>query len=155
MANRVDNLRIENARLIFRNLEGRADRYNKAGKKTFGVVIEDEETAEQLRRDGWNVKVRPPREEGDAPRYHIPVEARYDNYPPKIYIVTDKAKVLQDEENLRNLDYAELENVDLTLTPSVWTDDEGVQHVKAYLKNMYVTIEKDEFADKYEGLEEM
>ena len=146
----IENLKIENARIIFKNFEGRKDAYNKNGVKTFSVVIEDPETAEALAADGWNVKMRPPREEGDPPRYHLPVTVSFRNYPPKIVMITNRAKVQLDENTIANLDHAEIEKADLIISPYFW-DVNGSSGVKAYLKTMYVTIEQDEFADKYEA----
>lgn len=34
---------MENARLIFRNFEGREEQYNRKGDRNFGLVIEDAE----------------------------------------------------------------------------------------------------------------
>jgi hypothetical protein len=154
----MENLKIEDARIIFRNFAGVETRYNRAGNRNFCVIVDDADIAQQLISDGWNVKTLAPRDEDEEPRYYIPAAVSYKNIPPKIYLICGRSKVLLDEDTVGELDTADIVNVDVILRPYCWDLGNGKSGVKAYVKTMYVTIEKDEFADKYaeeESPEEM
>ena len=156
--NRVnDNLVIENAHLLFRSFSGRESKYNRAGQRNFCVYIEDPDDAKRLEEDGWNIRVRAPREEGEEPRYYLQVAVSFENIPPTVYMITKRKKVRLDEESIDTLDFAEIRNVDLTIRPYNWVIQEGTKNeksgVKAYLRSLYVVIEEDEFAEKYAGEE--
>ena len=137
-----------NARIIFRNFSGEETKYNRAGDRNFGVIIDDKNVADELAAAGWNVKVLPSRDEDEEPKHWIKVAARFDNIPPKVFKICGRVKTQLDEESVGSLDYDELANVDVTISGFKW-DVNGKQGIKAYLKVMYATLVNDELAAKY------
>lgn len=149
--NNIENIKIENARIVFRNLSGKPDKFNpQGGKRSFSVVIEDPEFANELKREGWNIKQFNPSPDSDEePAHFISVKVSYNNIPPHIYLCTSKNKTLLNEDTVGQLDYAEISNVDIVITPYQY-EMSGRSGISAYVKTMYVTVVEDEFASKYE-----
>ena len=126
--NNIENIKIENARIVFRNLSGKPDKFNpQGGKRSFSVVIEDTEFANELKREGWNIKQFNPSPDSDEePAHFISVKVSYNNIPPHIYLCTSKNKTLLNEDTVGQLDYAEISNVDIVITATnhvSWGDD--------------------------------
>lgn len=153
----IKNIVADDATIIWRNFAGNPDNFNpKGGKRQFNLVI-DPADVDDLIDEGWNIKHREPREgvEGDT-LYYLPVRVNYEGKrPPKIYLITErkKKKTLLDESTVASLDYAEIINVDLVVSPYPWSFN-GKSGISAYLQTMYVTIAEDEFADKYGDYDE-
>ena len=151
MANRIANISVENAKIIFRNFAGKPSKFNAEGKRNFCLLIDDE-SANKFKLDGWNVKYLNPRDPDDKPQPYIQVSVAFDNFPPNVFLISGGKKTKLNEDTIPVLDYAEIENVDLIIRPYSW-EVSGKSGVKAYVKNMYVTIAENEFEKKYRDLE--
>ena len=143
----TQNITIEGARIIFRNFSGKEGKYNAPGNRNFCVLL-DENLADDLIRDGWNVRYLRPREEDDEPQAYMQVKVAFGNIPPTVVLITSRGKTRLSEDNIDILDWAEIKNVDLIIRPYNY-DVSGHQGVKAYLKSIYVTISEDELESKY------
>ena len=151
--NHIDNISIRDAKIMFRNFSGKPDKFNpQGGRRIFSVRLTNE-LADNLKADGWNIKYLKPREDDEEPKPFIQVRINYGEISPKIYLVTKKHKTLLDEESVGTLDNEEIANVDIVIRPYCWNVNEKTG-ITAYVKNMYVTIVEDEFAEKYDKPEE-
>lgn len=143
----VNKIEIENARLMGRNFSGVATNMNKEGNRNFCVIIEDQALAQQMIEDGWNVKVRTPKREGDEPYHYIPVAVNFNFHrPPNIVMISGRTRTALTEDMVSCLDKATIKTCDITIRPRVW-NDEG--DVKAYLEEMYVVVEQSRWERKY------
>lgn len=136
------------AKIIFRNFSGEEGRFNRAGDRNFGIIIDDPNLAEDLKQQGWNIKTLPARDEDETPKSFVKVAVRYDNFPPKVYKISGMVRTLLDDESIGSLDGDEFAKVDVTISPSQW-EVNGNTGIKAYLKTMYVTLVDDELANFY------
>jgi hypothetical protein len=152
MKRKRENVTIENARIGFRNFSGKAGKYNAEGVRSFCVFL-DNDYAKILERDGWNISWLTPRDDQEDMQAIVRVSVRFDNYPPKVVLMSSKGQSILDEHSVNILDWAEIANVDLTLNPSEWTMYPGKPNekhgVKVYLKSIWVTIVEDALEKKY------
>ena len=145
-------LNIAGARIGFKNFTGLEGAYNKEGERSFAVFLDDE-LAERLLEDGWNVKFPKPREftsdeEEDTRQPHLAVEVAFGKFPPKIVTITNDVIQTVYEDKIHTLDSLKFDNVDMALNPYHWTVN-GKSGIKAYLKAIYLTVESDYFTRKY------
>lgn len=143
----MNSLVHENAKLMFRNFGGREETFNAAGDRNF-VLFLDHKLAEDMKAEGWNIKHLRAREEDDEPQAYLPVAVSFKTRPPKIVVITTKARTEFDEESIRMLDYAEIKNADIMLSPYNW-DVNGNTGIKAYLKSAFITLDEDPLELKY------
>lgn len=138
---------IENADIAFRNFAGREGQYNAEGDRNFCIIL-DQENANLLSKEGWNVKSLKPRDEGDAPRFYIQVSVNFKGRPPKLSMVNSKGRTIITESECEILDWVDIKQADVILNPYEWTVN-GKSGVKAYLKNLVVVMDEDELDLKY------
>ena len=127
-------LQIDDARIVFRNFEGRASKYNRQGDRNFALVIDDEEIAEALK------------EEGDIPFMYMLVKVKFNNYGPKVYLKTGDRKNRLNEDTVSCLDDVSILRVDLDVRPYDWEMSDGKSGRTAYLQAICVEQEVDRFA---------
>ena len=142
---------IEGGTVIFKNFSGKQQRYNREGDRNFCVLLDDED-ARIFSEDGWNVKVLPPREEGDEPQPYMKVKVVFNRYPPKVIAISERSgkQEFLDRDTIRVLDFAQFKDCDMIIRPYNWGPNaEGKSGVAAYLGTMYATIEEDPFEAKY------
>lgn len=144
-------VQIDEARIIYRNFAGAPSKFNREGDRNFAVVIEDQDIAEALTEKGWNVKIKPPREEGDDPFMFLPVKVKFNERGPRVYLQNSlggRNRVTLDEDTVGILDNVDITNVDLDIRPYDW-DVQGKTGRTAYLQSICVTQEVDRFLDRY------
>ncbi len=146
-------LLMEDARIMFRNFEGREGRYNREGDRNFCVLL-DEETTEKLIEDNWNVKTLRPRDPDDLPQPYIQVSVGYKYKPPKVVLITSRGRTDIPEAQIALLDWVDIQTVDLIIRPYEW-EVSGKTGVKAYLKTLFITIREDELELKYADVREI
>lgn len=153
----TSNVHIEGARLIYKNFKGKQTQYNAEGQRNFGVLLDDE-LAERLARDGWNVKHRKPRED-DPEQYEqpwLPVKVKFGNIPPIAVLINSRGKVKLNEDTIDQLDWSRIKNCDLVIRPYNYPAFGGNSGgVAAYLRAIYVTVEEDEFELKYADIPDL
>lgn len=149
----IDNRIIKDARIApgrFRNFTGERRNFNDEGDRNFTLFL-DNNTADQLRADGWNVRVLAPRDADDDEQPILRVKVNFaGKYPPRVVMVNHGKKTPLTEETIGLLDTAEIEKADICIHPYEWHNARGESGVSAYLKTLYVTIrDDDEFAEDY------
>lgn len=138
-------LQIDDARIVYRNFSGVGTKFNRDGDRNFAVVIETEEMAEALKHEGWNVKIKPAREEGDMPFMYLPVKVKFSERGPKVYLKSGENVNLLDEESVGLIDEVDILKVDLDIRPYDW-EMNGKTGRTAYLQSIQVEQEVDRFA---------
>ena len=147
-----DNLIFENVNITFKNFSGvERPPYNAKGQRNFAVVIEDEDFARELKKEGWNVKWSDPKEDGTTYAPHLQVKVAFDDEEPwknpRIMMEQAGNKVYLDENTVSQLDDLEVVNVKAMEIRPYNYDTGKMQGVTAYLKKMRVEVARDMFCD--------
>ena len=146
-------LQIDDARIIFRNFSGAPSKFNREGDRNFAMVIPDQDMADALIDEGWNVKIKPPREEGEDPFMYLPVKIKFNDRGPVCYLRSGKAMTKLNEDTIDCLDDVDILSVDLDIRPYDW-EANGKTGRSAYLQSICVTQKIDRFMERYGEEEE-
>jgi hypothetical protein len=138
-------LQIDDAKIIYRNFSGIGSKFNREGDRNFSVIIDNEDDANMLIAEGWNVKIQPPRDEDDTPFMHLPVKIKFNDRGPNVYLKSGDRQVQLDEESISCLDDVDILNVELDIRPYDW-EVNGKAGRTAYLHSIRVTQQVDRFA---------
>lgn len=141
-------LQIDDARIIYRNFSGTASKFNREGDRNFAMVIPTEELADKLTELGWNIKVKPPRDDDEGPFMYLPIKIKFNERGPAAYLKSGGNLIKLDEESISCLDDVDIEGVDLDIRPFDW-EVNGKEGRTAYLQSICVTQRVDRFAAKY------
>ena len=141
-------LQIDDAKIIYRNFSGAESKFNRAGDRNFAVIIDDRGLAEDLKNEGWNIKIRPPRDEFDEPFMYLPVKVKFSDRGPDVYLVTNNKINRLDEDTICCLDNVDIMSVDLDIRPYDW-EINGKEGRTAYLKAIKVVQNVDRFAAEF------
>lgn len=146
---------IPEQRLTIQEMENIEALYNEARieKTASGPVLLIDGTevltyADALQAIGWNVKIKPPREEGDDPFIHLPIKVKFNDRGPLVYMKSGNAKVMLDKGSVHRLDNIDILSVNMHVRPYNY-DVNGSQGISAYLQAIEVIQQVDRFADRH------
>lgn len=144
------NLQIDDAKITYRNFAGAPSAFNREGDRGFSLIIDDQEIADALIEAGWNVKIKPPRDDQDEPFMHLPVKVKFNGRGPNVYLRSGDSPLRKiDEDMVGLLDEIYILSVDLDIRPYDWTTPGGKSGRSAYLQSICVEQEVDRFAERY------
>ena len=144
-------LQIDDAKIIFKNFEGRGDKFNREGDRNFSLLIEDPNTADALVDKGWNVKIKESRDPDEGPFMRLPVKVKFTDYGPREYLNSAGNVTELDEESIACLDNIDIETVNMDIRPYDW-EVNGKTGRTAYLQSMEVVQRIDRFAARYSSM---
>ena len=151
------NVRMDNAKIVFRNFSGMPGKFNRDGDRNFAVVIDDEEIKDALINDeneydmGWNVKIKPPRDDDDTPFMFLTVKLKFNDRGPHVYLKSGDNMVKLDEDSVGCLDNIDILSADLDIRPYD-SSVNGKPFRAAYLQSMRVVQNvTDRFAEEYDS----
>ena len=149
--NRLKIENLQNRNIIYRNFSGNKTPYNKNGDLKFTIAIDDVETAQKLASYGWNVKIKPSKNDANEMFCTLEVRVRFDLSfaKPNVVQFTRKSRVQINQDNIRNFDDAEFDKVDLVLRQYLWRSPSGETGASAQLSEMYVKIHEGELEAKW------
>lgn len=138
----------------WRNFAGGPSRFDPRNtKRYFEIFIPDDE-AEKLSRAGWNVKWLEPKNESEPKQAHLRIFVNYEvpaRFQPRIWMTRSNGDPIRlDPDDVCQLDSDDIIRAKIQIRPYDWEiPGTGRTGRKAMLKQMYVTIEEDDFGAEF------
>lgn len=139
---------IDGRDIIFRNFEGRGDKFNREGDRNFSLRFRDPELADEVAKDGWNVRIKPARDEDEDDFMRLPIKLKFTDYGPKVYLWSGNNRVELDEESIGCLDSIEIDHVNMDVRPYNWEVNGRIGRT-AYLQTIEVFQRTNRFEERY------
>lgn len=141
-------LEVDDARICYLNFSGVGTKFNREGDRNFALIIPDTESADILTNNGWNVKVKPPRDEDDTPFMFMPVKIKFNANGPAVYLKSGASVTRLNEDTIGMLDDISIVSVSMDIRPYDW-EVNGKSGRTAYLQSIEVIQRIDRFGAKY------
>lgn len=139
-----ENVRLEDVTIGrggWRNFSGAVSENNRSGQKKFSIFL-PEDVADILADQGWNVRRKPPYQEGGDELIFLDVFVDYNHYPPSITLIShDGVRQLLNDETVGLLDSVDIETAELEIRPYNW-EVNGKSGTKAMVQELIVTAKK-------------
>lgn len=146
------NIIIKGARILYPNFSGRETQFNRKGDRNFVLAIEDDETAQELLDEGWNIKPAKDAEKNPIEgqwRLFVVVSYKFDKFAPIVHMLEDEELYPLHSYSIGRLDNMHIENIDLEITHSKPYEVNGKTYIKAYLKEMVATVKSSSIMQDY------
>lgn len=144
-----DNIvEMNDVRITHKNFAGEGTPYNRKGDRNFSVVIDDQEIADALINEGFNVKIKEYDDSND-PFMFLKVNVKFNARGPAVYLKTGDNVNRLNEDTIACLDDIDIETIDLDIRAYDW-DVNGRTGRTAYLQSILVTQRIDRFAARWQ-----
>lgn len=141
--------------IIFKNFTGRESEFNMAGSRNFNLIIRDAELAQALNEEGFNIKIREPRDESEDTMYHLKISVRYRKrdgglvkFPPKVTIDNGRSAVKLDEDGVGDLDDLRINECDVEFR--AWENPRNPEMLCCDLCELWASVSPMGLAAKHE-----
>lgn len=165
-------LEVNDARIVYSNFEGRGDKFNREGDRNFSLVIEEREPFKEevdslmdiypqfklqkgmmlheiLKELGWNVKIKPARDEEEGCFITLAVKVKFNDRGPTAYLKAGRNAVRLNEDTIGCLDQVDILGIDMDIRPYDWELPSGLTGRSAYLQAIEVIQRVDRIAERY------
>lgn len=129
-------MEVDNAKIRFKNFEGRGSKFNHEGDRNFVWIIEDQELADMVAAEGYSVRQK---ETLDGDQYwQLKVAVKFNQFGPDIWIENHRGqRVKMEPETVKELDDIYFGRFDMDIRPYDW-EVQGDKGRSAYLKSCLV-----------------